>query len=106
MRRGEKPHPKGKASTFSSWRKVVLSDGLDARPEDAAATILSWGPEVAQQIGDLVDTSIWDASLVIVQRIDDLENFRQPGIWLSSEMITWLARARMSLDIDQYVIVD
>ncbi|MEU4332945.1 DUF4279 domain-containing protein [Nonomuraea dietziae] len=106
VRKGEKPSPKAKESKFSSWRKTVLSEHVDGRPEDAAATLLAWGPAVARRIGELVDTSIWEASLVVVQQIDDLEDSRQLGIWLNSEMIIWMAQAKLGLDIDQYVIVD
>lgn len=62
--------------------------------------------ELADKIAALVVDDKVSASLVIAQQIDDLDDCDQTGIWFEPEVIQWMARAHLSLDIDQYIYSD
>lgn len=75
----------------------------DERSEDLAAVVLAWGTDFAQAVGELVDSGAVSGSLEIVQEIRDLDSAQEKGIFLEPELLAWLALAKVSLDIDQYV---
>ncbi|PJI85725.1 hypothetical protein CLV34_2916 [Luteimicrobium subarcticum] len=78
----------------------------DARPEDFEPVILAWGPEFARALGSLVTAGDAFVALELVQEIRDLDSSREKGIFLSPELLAWLATSHASLDIDQYIFHD
>lgn len=102
---GTRRRPHAPPYRYSVWKRRAVATG-DGRPEDFEASILGWGLEFAEKVGSLVTAGEAEVFLVIVQRIDDLGDPMQKGIYLSPELIHWMATARASLDVDQYVFHD
>ncbi|MEV6282621.1 DUF4279 domain-containing protein [Kribbella sp. NPDC051770] len=100
--KGTQRRPHAPAYRHSVWKRRAVSTG-DGRAEDFEDSILGWGLDFAEAVGSLVAAGQAEAFLVIVQRIDDLDDPLEKGIFLSPELIRWMAAARASLDIDQYV---
>jgi hypothetical protein len=88
----------------ATWIRRAETADLDARPEDLEPVIIGWGLDFARALGALVRSSDAVVSLEIVQRIRDLDSGREKGIFLGPDLIAWLATARASLDIDQYIL--
>ena len=78
----------------------------DGRPEDIEPAVLDWGMDFARAVGTLTASTDVVASLVIVQRVTDVDDPLQKGVFLSATLLSWLAAAGASLDIDQYVLHD
>jgi hypothetical protein len=95
--------PHAPAYRYSIWKRRAVAAG-DGRAEDFEASVLGWGLEFAEKVGSLAGEA--EILLTIVQRIDDLGDPLQKGIFLSPELVQWMAAANASLDVDQYVFHD
>lgn len=97
--------PHAPAYRHSVWKRRAVGSG-DGRPEDFEASVVAWGMEFAAKVGSLVAAGEAEVSLMIVQRVDDLGDPLQKGIFLSPELVQWMATAGASLDVDQYFFRD
>lgn len=93
------------APRFSSWQHLI-GESLKVWSDDIIDPESVHLQELAGKIAALVAVGKVSASLVIVQEIDDLDDCDQTGIWLQPEVVQWMARAHLSLDIDQYIYGD
>lgn len=90
----------------SIWIRKASTQKKMARLEDFEQEIIAWGMPFATALGELVETEDCVVFLEIVQEINDLDDNLQKGIFLSRELIAWMAVAKISLDIDQYIYHD
>ncbi|WP_100350997.1 DUF4279 domain-containing protein [Luteimicrobium subarcticum] len=104
--RGSRKRPELPPRTTTTWTRNVTAPVEDARPEDFEPVILAWGPEFARALGSLVTAGDAFVALELVQEIRDLDSSREKGIFLSPELLAWLATSHASLDIDQYIFHD
>ncbi|MEV6674291.1 hypothetical protein [Streptomyces sp. NPDC051162] len=63
--------------------------------------VLQWGDRFASALGQLSGSGEAEVSLVIVQKVRDIESGDEKGIFFGVGLITWLPRAGTALDIDQ-----
>ncbi|MFJ9961816.1 DUF4279 domain-containing protein [Streptomyces avermitilis] len=103
---GSRRRPQSPPRAHATWIRHVLAAGGPGRPEDLEPVVLGWGPEFAAALGRLAGSGDADVSLVVVQKLTDPEDPQQKGIFLGAALLAWLAEARASLDIDQYVYLD
>jgi hypothetical protein len=98
--------PKLPRREHTTWMRHTKPESEDARPEDLLPQILAWGEDFAKALGRLVDSTDAVVFLEVVQEVTDLEDTNQKGFGFDSEMIAWLALAKASVDIDQYIYHD
>ncbi|WP_405805991.1 DUF4279 domain-containing protein [Streptomyces sp. NBC_00210] len=99
---GSRRRPEHPPRAFTSWIRHAEAPVPEARPEDLEPVVLGWGPGFATALGELAGNGA-EVSLVIVQRIEDIESTAAKGIFLGPRLIEWLSSAHASLDIDQYI---
>ncbi|MFJ4674074.1 DUF4279 domain-containing protein [Kitasatospora purpeofusca] len=100
---GSRRRPESPPRSDATWIRRAEVESPDARPEDLEPVILGWGLDFAKAIGSLVESGVAFASLEIVQQIRDIDNGREKGIFLGSDLMVWLGVAKVSLDVDQYI---
>ncbi|WP_328863752.1 DUF4279 domain-containing protein [Streptomyces virginiae] len=100
---GSRRRPQSPPRSHATWIRRVGTTGGDARPEDMEPVVLGWGTDLAAALGRLVDSGEAAVTLGIVQEIRDLDDPQQKGIFLGADLLSWIAAAKASLDIDQYV---
>ncbi|MFE5860182.1 DUF4279 domain-containing protein [Streptomyces virginiae] len=100
---GSRRRPQSPARSHATWIRRVGTTGGDARPEDMEPVVLGWGTDLAAALGRLVDSGEAAVTLGIVQEIRDLDDPQQKGIFLGADLLSWIAAAKASLDIDQYI---
>lgn len=100
---GSRRRPESPPRQHATWIRRVEVDRDQARPEDLEPVILEWGLDFARSLGKLVESTDCFVSLEIVQQIRNLDEEKEKGIFLGGELIAWMATARASLDIDQYI---
>ncbi|GGS29133.1 hypothetical protein Snoj_25350 [Streptomyces nojiriensis] len=100
---GSRKRPLSAPQSHATWIRRASTTGGGARPEDLEPVILGWGTDLATALGRLVDSEEAAVTLEIVQEIRDLDDPQQKGIFLGAELLSWIAAAKASLDIDQYV---
>jgi len=103
---GGQRHSEGTPRAHTTWTKNIIPAGVDGRPEEFEGVVLGWGDSFSARLADLVENESAEVSLEIVQEIQDIESSREKGIFLSSNLLAWLGRAKASLDIDQYIYHD
>lgn len=97
------PRQPGNVWLWSQWEiDLVLDEKDHAGTEAVSAAIESLGSELADRAGDLARQGCI-STLVVVQELP-ADDSSQHGFWLSAEAVAWIARARATLDIDQYVL--
>jgi hypothetical protein len=100
---GSRRHPESPPRQHTTWIRRAEGGSAEARPEDVEPVILGWGLDFARSLGELVESSDCVVSLEIVQEVRNLDSAKEKGIFLGAELIAWMATARASLDVDQYV---
>ncbi|MFC9972692.1 DUF4279 domain-containing protein [Spirillospora sp. NPDC127200] len=101
--RGSRRRPEAPPRDHTLWARHAEVPESDPRPEHLEPVVLGWGGDFARAVGELVAAGDAAASLEIVQEIRDIDDHLAKGIFLRPEMLEWLATARASLDIDQYI---
>lgn len=100
---GSRRRPQTPPRDHSSWVRRAAAPATPGRLEDVEPVVLGWGTEFARAVGALVGSGDATATLDIVQDIEDLDDPQAKGIFLGEELIAWLATARASIDVDQYI---
>lgn len=106
IRRGTSRHPGTPPRDHSTWIREISGPAGPARPEELEHVVIGWGTPFAKALGALAGTGDIAVSLEIVQEIRHLDDPREKGIFLTADLLSWLAIAGASLDIDQYVFHD
>ncbi|WP_084628413.1 DUF4279 domain-containing protein [Amycolatopsis nigrescens] len=105
-RLGERLPPGGPDAPLrghTDWVKEVFEVTDSARFEEVGRVVVGWGMPLAEELGRLaVDDA--DVSLNIVQKITDIEDPLEKGVWLSADLVRWLGVAKAAISIDQYVL--
>ncbi|MEU2873448.1 DUF4279 domain-containing protein [Streptomyces olivoreticuli] len=103
---GSRRRPESPPRSHTTWVREAKAAMDNPRPEDLEPVVLQWGDRFASALGQLSSGGEVEVSLVIVQRFRDLESSEEKGIFFGVDLITWLARARAAIDIDQYILHD
>ncbi|MEU5428990.1 DUF4279 domain-containing protein [Streptomyces olivoreticuli] len=103
---GSRRRPESPQRSHTTWVREAKAAMDNPRPENLEPVVLQWGDRFASALEQLSNSGEAEVSLVIVQRVRDIESSDEKGIFFGVGLITWLARARAALDIDQYILHD
>jgi hypothetical protein len=93
----------GASAPYNLWtRSVNVTDKHFGGPSGLSADVVALGADFADHLSDLAADGC-EIVLSIVQDIENGDDRDSLGIQLSRESISWLNRARASLDLDQYL---
>lgn len=94
----------GKRYDWSSWKMdLELDKGLHAGTEGLSRGIECLPFELADALAALTSRNC-DVVINVVQEFDESDG--TTGLHLTGEALQWMSRARCSLDVDQYVLVE